>query len=450
MTDILNLTFYQAVDVHENESDYLVFASTTVPPKACPKCQSLEFNKHGTREPTFMDIPTHGKRLGIRVIRQRYRCKSCGNVFIDPLIGMDEDHAMTNRLIKFIQEQSLLRTFTSIAEDVGVDEKLIRNVFRAYVAVLESQHTIQTPKWLGIDEIHVLGNPRCVLTNVKERTLIDMLKTRNKPVVEKYLLGMPDRKRIEVVTMDIWQPYKDAVEGTIPQAKIVVDRFDVVKMANKSLDELRKSLKAGMTTVQKRQLMRDRYVLLKRHRDLEAKDILLLQTWLGNIPTLETAYKLKEFFFDMYELKDKKEAQERYQTWKDTLEANPDVAPFFSDLVRAVTNWHDPIFNFFDFQITNGYTEAMNGLIKVANRIGRGYSFEAIRAKMLFRNGHKTRPSFRKSASINREYFDKKLGQVVIEHNMRREFRTPVGNDELIDFGVPITTLTEMIERHEL
>ena len=450
MTDILNLSFYKAIEVRENDNDYLVFASSTVPPTCCPKCQSLEFNKHGTREPTIMDIPTHGKRLGIRVIRQRYRCKPCGNVFIDPLIGMDEDHAMTTRLVKYIQEQSLLRTFTSIADDVGVDEKLIRNVFRAYVAVLESQHTIQTPKWLGIDEIHVLGNPRCVLTNVKERTLIDMLKTRNKPVVEKYLLGMPDRKRIEVVTMDMWQPYKDAVEGTIPQAKIVVDRFHVVKMANKSLDELRKSLKAGMTSVQKRQLMRDRYVLLKRHRDLEAKDLLLLDTWLGNIPSLETAYKLKEFFFDMYELKDKKEAQERYQTWRDTLEANPDVAPFYSDLVRAVTNWYDPIFNFFDFQITNGYTEAMNGLIKVANRIGRGYSFEAIRAKMLFRNGHKTKPSFRKSASINREYFDKKLGQVVVELNMRREFRTPVGNDELIDFGVPITTLTEMIDRHEL
>lgn len=124
------------------------------------------------------------------------------------------------------------------------------------------------------------------------------------------------------------------------------------------------------------------------------------------------------------------------------------VAPLFSDLVRAVTNWYDPIFNFFDFQITNGYTEAMNGLIKIANRIGRGYSFEAIRAKMLFRNGYKTKPSFRKSREINREFFDKKLGQVVIENNLR--IWQPVHDDTPIDLGVPITTLTEMIERHEL
>lgn len=444
MTDILNLSFYRAIEVRENDNDYLILATTTIPPTCCPNCQSLEFNKHGTREPTFMDIPTHGKRLGIRVIRQRYRCKSCKNVFIDPLPSMDEDHAMTNRLVGYIQEQSLLRTFTSIADDVGINEKTIRKVFKARVARYEDEYKVITPDWLGIDEIHILGNPRCVLTNVKEHTLIDMLKTRNKPVVEKYLLSLPDRKRIEVVTMDMWMPYREAVQGTIPQAKIVVDRYHVVRMANKGLDELRKSLKAGMTTSQKRQLMRDRYILLKRHRDLEAKDLLLLDTWLGNIPQLEAAYRLKEIFFDLYEIKGKKEAEERYAIWNDTVAANPDIAPYFEDLIRAVTNWHDPIFNFFDFQITNGYTEAMNGLIKIANRIGRGYSFEAIRAKMLFRNGHKKKPNFREGGRVLQE-------QIVNDDpHILANVLQPIPRQAPDDLGVPITTLTEMIGRHEI
>ncbi len=37
--------------------------------------------------------------------------------------------------------------------------------------------------------------------------------------------------------------------------------------------------------------------------------------------------------------------------------------------------------------MTNAYTEALNGLIKVTNRVGRGYSFEVIRAKMLYDGG---------------------------------------------------------------
>ena len=72
----------------------------------------------------------------------------------------------------------------------------------------EAEYKVITPEWLGIDEIHLLGNPRCVLTNVKEHTLIDMLKTRTKIVVPQYLLKMPKRERIEVVTMDMWTPYR--------------------------------------------------------------------------------------------------------------------------------------------------------------------------------------------------------------------------------------------------
>lgn len=440
MTDILHMAFYRAIEVRENDLDYLILAQSTVPPTCCPACQSLEYNKHGTREPVFMDIPIHGKRVGIKVIRQRYRCKSCSNVFIDPLIGMNEIHMMTARLVKFIQEESIKRTFTSIAEDVGVDERVIRNIFRDYIKVQEATYKPETPEWLGIDEIHLVGNPRCVLTNVRERTLIDMLKTRTKPVVVDYLLKMPDRQRIQVVTMDMWQPYREAVEACLPQAKIVVDRYHVVRMANKGLDECRKALKAGMTTTQRRQLMRDRYVLLKRKKDLEAKDLLLLSTWLDNIPTLKIAYELKEMFCDIYELPDKKQAMDKYDTWRDTLSANSNLELHFEELTTAMGNWREPIFNYFDFQITNAYTESMNSLIKIANRIGRGYSFEVIRAKMLFRNGHEQKPKFKDGGRFLRD----------ISANLYLVGRQPDNTEPSRYLGVPITTLKDMIEHHEL
>ncbi len=123
MTDILNMAFYTALEIRENEYDYLIIAQSNHPHRCCPHCQSLDYNKHGMREPIFMDTPIHGKRVGIKIMRQRYRCKSCANVFIDRLIGMNEDHMMTNRLVHFIEEECLKRTFTSIAEDVGIDEK---------------------------------------------------------------------------------------------------------------------------------------------------------------------------------------------------------------------------------------------------------------------------------------------------------------------------------------
>lgn len=44
------------------------------------------------------------------------------------------------------------------------------------------------------------------------------------------------------------------------------------------------------------------------------------------------------------------------------------------------------ILEFFTHPVTNAYTEALNGVTKVANRMGRGYSYEIIRARLLFRN----------------------------------------------------------------
>ncbi len=50
-------------------------------------------------------------------------------------------------------------------------------------------------------------------------------------------------------------------------------------------------------------------------------------------------------------------------------------------------NWSQEIFAYFDHLVTNAYTEALNGLIQVTNRLERGYSFEMIRAKMLYDDG---------------------------------------------------------------
>src|SRR5215468_7986729 len=49
--------------------------------------------------------------------------------------------------------------------------------------------------------------------------------------------------------------------------------------------------------------------------------------------------------------------------------------------------WHQEIFAYFAIpgaSVTNAVTEAFNGVTKMANRMGSGYAFAAIRAKILF------------------------------------------------------------------
>jgi hypothetical protein len=76
---------------------------------------------------------------------------------------------MTERLAAWIGSQSLKRTFTSLADETGVAEGTIRNIFRDYINELEQTVRFETPKWMGIDEIHIINKPRCVVSNTWER-----------------------------------------------------------------------------------------------------------------------------------------------------------------------------------------------------------------------------------------------------------------------------------------
>ena len=389
-TNMLNLPNIKILDMKESEHDYrFLVKSITLSPSHCPKCGIVtNLYKHGKKQQLFFDLPMHAKRVGIYVNRQRYKCRECNETFFENLPDMDVNRSVTNRLINWIQEASLKKTFTSVAEEIGVDEKTVRNIFNDYVAKLEAQTDFRTPKWLGIDEVHLLKSYRCVITDVENKSVIDILRKHNKDMVISYLSKLQDIDKIELVAMDMWRPYKDAVNIVAPHAKIIIDKFHVVKLANEALEKIRKTNRQNVSAKERRQLMRDRYVLLTRRKDLnDFDDQTKLQVWTDMFPLLGQAYELKEQFFDIYEAKTVDEAYKLYQAWHSNVPK--ELMTYFEDLIKAMTNWEEEVFNYFTSPITNAYTESLNRLIKTTNHIGRGYSFEALRAKILFTQGYR-------------------------------------------------------------
>ena len=404
-TNILNLPAFTVRRVEEADHDYHVYAEVSNPPSTCTTCGSDRLIGHGRNEQVIRDLPTHGKRLAIYVDTRRWRCQSCGKTFMEVLPAVNAKREMTDRLVRWIGQQSLKRTFASLADETGLDEKTIRNIFRDYINELEQQFRFETPKWMGIDEIHIINKPRCVVSNIQNNTIVDMLHNRNKDTVSKYLTRMPNRDKVQYVAMDMWTPYRDAVQAVIPDATIVVDKFHVVRMANDAMEKARKGLRAELTLKQKRGLMHDRFVMLKRKRDLNDEERLNLDGWTKNYPLLGEAYRLKEDFFGVYEAKSPEDAARRFEAWRDGMPA--EIRSYYADLIRAFQNWEPFILNYFEHPVTNAYTESLNSLIRVMNRLGRGYSFEALRAKILFTEGaHKrtlSRPKFERRRGPERK-----------------------------------------------
>ena len=392
--NILNMPHWTVVGVKENTHDYQVEA--TVPeetPGYCGKCHAMfaKVYKHGSRQQLVHDLPAHGKRVGILLTRTRYRCQECGQTFLQRVAEVDDGKQMTSRLVRHIEQESLRRTFTSIAAEVGVDDKTVRNLFAAYVARLDRTVTFETPQRMGVDEVHLLKKPRFVMTNLTEKTIIAVLAERTKKVVLAHMKAMPDRERVKVVTMDMWRAYADAARDSFPNATVVVDKFHVVRMASQAMEVIRKEQRGSLEPKYRRKLMHDRFILLRRPKDLGDEQRVTMSGWFVQFPKLAEAYRLKEGFYDIWDVPQKTDALAAYEAWERSI-TDRDLLSAFRPLLTAMHNWRDEIFAFWDHRATNALTEALNGIAKGVERAGRGYSFEAIRAKLLYSmHLHKTR-----------------------------------------------------------
>lgn len=122
----------------------------------------------------------------------------------------------------------------------------------------------------------------------------------------------------------------------------------------------------------------------------------ILERWRKEYPALVEAYDIKEAYHDLYSYKSKDDALRAAQDWSDRLSG--DMELFFRETRNALHSWWDEIFHFYDVQISNAYTESVNNLAKTMNRMGRGYSFEVIRARLIYDNDTRkdTRTTVRK------------------------------------------------------
>ena len=390
--NILHLQDYQVIGCKSDDEE-MHFQVEAPDPIACESCGVQgEFVKFGKRDVAYKDLPIHGKRVTLWVIRRRYTCRACDSTFRPNLPNIAEHFRMTNRLHEYIEKESFNYPYTVLADRVGVDEKTVRGIFSVKAEQLDKLNMFETPEILGIDELYLNKKYRCILTNIGERTLLDLLPVRNKDVVINYLMRLKTRSNVRVVSMDMWNPYREAVKAVLPRARIVVDKFHVVRMANEALEVVRKSIKGKLTQAQRKTLKGDRKILLKRAHELSDREAFLIETWMNAFPELKAAYEHKERFFNIWNCKYRMSAELTLDDW--IAETPVGQKEVWSDLIRAATNWREEIMTYFDlpFPVTNAFTESINRLAKDKNREGRGYSFEVMRARMLYTSNFKKKP----------------------------------------------------------
>ena len=163
---------------------------------------------------------------------------------------------------------------------------------------------------------------------------------------------------------------------------------------------------------------------------------------------LGAAYKAKEAFHDIYNHKSKDDAEKAAKEWLHSVDA--EVAWAFREAMGALQSWWTEIFNYYDQPISNAYTESINNIAKGMNRMGRGYSFEVIRARLLFddeaRKDTRTtvRKKVRKAVDAPREigYFTRASSQ---KPSPSRTYED-VYEEVTVEYGPYLPTLARKLE----
>ena len=351
-------------------------------PAACPHCGERKVIGHGNLQQVIMDLPFHGKFTGIHLARKRWRCLGCGGTFLHPLDWIDDDHRATKRFVDRIATLSLNRSFSDLAREYGVHEKTVRNVFYGRYAPVIEQQRFETPEYLGIDEIKIAGGLRGVITNVSARSGIEFLTKNTSAVLSAYFERMPERERVKAVAMDCAQHYRVLARQFFPHADVVADKYHILRAADFAVDKTRIALRGSMPTRRsKLKLKKDKFILKTREANLSDWDREQLARWRREVPLIGTIYDLKEEFYRIYEAKSAQEARMRFDTWRHHIPH--EVGEFWGPILITWGNWEREIFAYWDHPITNAYTECQNMLTRAMDNLGRGYSFDALRVKLL-------------------------------------------------------------------
>jgi hypothetical protein len=131
--DLVALPELKTINCRDLGGRYLIDVECTNAYWNCPKCGGDQLYDHAAREVDYTDTPLHGMPCLIRLKKRRQRCKDCKHVCAcAPDQPFDDDFRMTVRCAQWIEQQAIDRTFTAIAEDLGVDEKVVRGVFARY------------------------------------------------------------------------------------------------------------------------------------------------------------------------------------------------------------------------------------------------------------------------------------------------------------------------------
>ena len=355
-----------------------VIIGITARDKHCAVCDGCGQMVTGIKDRTkhlYRDKPVFDWNVYLRVDRRRVHCPRCG-VRSERFAFVDGRSRFTRRFERMVFDDSMAQTIAAAAKKHRISW---HQAARIECALLERYDRYRGPlhaiRWLGVDEICFgrKNNLYTIVSDLEKGAVIGVVDGNQTISLDSFFkaAGEPFCQSIRVTCMDMWKAYRASVITFCKNAKIIFDKFHLIRHLNDAIDEIRRRefFRQGGA---KRELVRGkRWLFLRRWFNLTTEQKGLLKETLALNKRLSVAYYLKEIFGSLWLYTKRAWALKFLDRWEEQLKWQR-LQPLenFMDMVRKHLNG---ILNYCDEKIPLGRVEALNGTIKNIIRKARGF-----------------------------------------------------------------------------
>jgi len=259
-------------------------------------------------------------------------------------------------------------------------------LYKALYAQLELERRKRLYPWpavLGIDEHYFKRNRRLgirefasVLVDFKGKRVMEVVKGRSGSELTSSLSHIPGRENVRFVVLDLCDPFKAFARAFFPHAKLVADKFHVLRLLSPAINRRRKAITGDRRSLPLRRL------LLRNSRNLDPERRFALRWWLSKHPELREVYEMKETLHSFYRIRGPHRAAHALLTIAERMARS--LLPEIQTLRSTLLKWKDEILAYFSTRLTNGRTEGFNNKAKLVKRRAYGYrSFQNYRLRLL-------------------------------------------------------------------
>jgi transposase len=246
------------------------------------------------------------------------------------------------------------------------------NVFKYWVNRALKKDCQANVKQVGIDETSARkGHDYVTLAaDIKAKRVIFVTPGKDETCIKDLKEHLKNKgvqpEQIEQATIDMSPAFISGLTKHFPTTQIICDRFHIVKQLNEAMDAVRKAERRKHDD-----LKGHKYTFLKKNKNLTEKQRIAKYEFIEDYPVLGEAVRLQELFNDLWDFRDREQAEAFLAYWCDLVDES-DIAPFKKFVTTIKNHWYG-IANYAESQITNGILEGINNKIQLAKRRARGY-----------------------------------------------------------------------------